>query len=232
MPTRVVGTCCCGLPSFEKFGRMWVRIDVTCGDQYYQDYVRRVITSFTVTYMSQVPPKWRRSNTYSDGTYTTWPVSTWTDSSAGMPDWERTSFLAISLGELNGGPDGDSLDPDDWVALITDLSAAPISIVDFTGNTNNNPVGHEINNIRNTGPEMRHLVWSNEWTLPFSYKSTAYQITFAQNGTALRDRFIPLSFTYDANDEVTSASWYARYEFDDINFAFSRVQAQNGGGDD
>ena len=236
MPTRVVGTCCCGTPPFSMNGHLWVRIDLTFGDQLYQGYMRRVVTAYTLTYQSSVPAKWQYSNVYPDSTNLQWPVYSWRNASAvGIPEWDRTSLCAIGLKQgsdsdywLAGGEEGTSLDPADWAALITDLSSETGDFLQRQNIlSNNNPVGRDSNSFEDS---MHHLVWTDEWSLPFTYDSASYLITFEQYGLATRERFYPLSYTYNADEDLTSASFYAQYELNDIGFTFSRAPAQNNGG--
>ena len=218
MPTRIVGTCCCGPPPFQLRGHIWVRIDTTWGIVNGSNE----ITGYELTYVPQVPARWKITTNGEE-------TNSW-NAYGSMDDATRTSFCGIGLLNpyLMGGSEAeDQLDSDNWAALITNISSIPMC---FSNSAS--PVGCEDGEFSN---KMLNITWSSDWSLPFTYDGVNYVVTFPENGTCSRDRFYVLSYTefYSARppyDHRQGQSWYARYSLDGISHTFSRAPAQNNGG--
>lgn len=213
MPTRVVGTCCCGTPNFIVNFQVWVQLEL--GFEHVMqnnDPDDKILqcTSFTPAFLPNVPAKWKIEYYYPEtgGTYVGgYPMgSGWTDGSSGMNEYDRTSLVSIGYGSKVGGSGHNSMDATDWVALSNvssfgfDITTSPIGMPAYDDSIEN---------------YCKTLVPTNDWTFDFTYQGSSYRLTVPHEGNHVcgRNRLYQKHFT-EVDDEMSNGIWYARYTFD------------------
>lgn len=215
MPTRVVGTCCCGTPRFGRKLRFWVQVEETYG-QY------GAFASHSITPLGSIPASYQRTRFYKSDFY---GDSSLTDTIQTTTDYNRYSLFGVTYGSQYGG----SLDPDAWVALETEMTDETFVQCNSGGAT--------ITPTSLTGSGTKYFKLTSDWTRTFTYAGVTYRFTapagavFTHN-TPYHSTFyggpyeVYTAFDNDKDYDI-SKTLYARFELImNSGETFERVQQQ------
>lgn len=217
MPTRVVGTCCCGPPSFGWALQFWVLIEETY-DRYGE------FESSTITPLGSIPASYQRTCFYKSDFY---GDSSLTDTIQTTTDYNRYSLFGVTYGSQNGG----SLDPDAWVAFETEMTDETFVQCDINGTT----IRPEPIDYRTVG--QKYFKLTSDWTRIFTYGNTTYRFTVPAGVVFAHDTPYHSIFHYgpyevytawdNDDDNWISKTLYARFVLMRNNGeTFERVQQQ------
>lgn len=185
MPTRIVGTCCCGPPNFGRVLRFWVQVEETYG-QY------GALTSHTITPLGSIPASYQRTREYKSDFY---GDSTYTDTIQTTSDYNRHSLFGVTYGNLSGG----SLDANDWVTLFTDMTDANFIQCDINGTTiQPKPIDDSLG-------EQSYFKLTSDWTRTFTYGNATYRFT-ASAGTVF-NHATPYNSMFRGNPYEVHTVW-------------------------
>ena len=215
MPTRVVGTCCCGPPPFMLDEHFWVQIDTTYSTRSDGVDPWGRCTGYTITPLASIPARFQVIYYFPPSQWN--PSGSSTGRTYNTDDWTRTSLLGVKLSpNLLGGSEGHSFDPNDWVALFTNISDESLTPSTRSG-TVINLIGATLSDVAGESSYDQDLLGymqlTSAWSRTFTYDGVSYVLT-APAGTVMgRGPFYPKSTTTDDDDDCPARSWYASYSF-------------------
>lgn len=198
--------------------RFWVQVEETYG-QY------GALVDSTITPLGSIPASYQRTRFYKSNYY---GDSTLTDTIQTTSDYNRYSLFGATYGNLSGG----SLDPDDWVALFTEISDEDFVPCDGSGTT--------ISPTPLSGTKYFKL--TSDWSRIFTYGNATYCFTVPagtvfSHSTPSSSPFygdpyeVYTEFDND-NDYWLSKTLYARFSISGNAGTFERVQNSSGSGND